>query len=101
MIDQLRNTTNPAGSEICRDKEQPQTHRLYQAGEDDQQIVTNGWPVFFHGQSLWMFDQNNSSPAQASDHGCMGELLYIIERCLFTDPGMEGQPPEFPPSAAP
>ena len=53
MIDQLRNAAHPAGSQIRRDKEDPQTHSLYHGRQRDDEIVFYIQPVFFHGKSLY------------------------------------------------
>ena len=48
MIDQLGYTTDSAGSQIRRDKEQAQGESLNQRRGDDQEIIPQDGPVFFH-----------------------------------------------------
>src|SRR5215211_7342106 len=48
MIDQLRDAAHAARCQIRRDKEQAQRKSLEQRGDNDQNIIEDCGPVFFH-----------------------------------------------------
>ncbi len=60
MVDQLRDAAHPARGQLRRDEEQPQRKGLDDGTDADQNIITQGGPVFFHHFNPFVGAQRNA-----------------------------------------